>query len=83
MLKTLPVVVMSGDICKVNRYWEKPYNVVAYKAVYWIKGVFMPANYRKPKVTLEVRPFLAARFLAMPEPGGFLLFPLSTPLPLV
>ena len=31
----------------------------------------------------QVRPFLAARFLAMPELSGFLLFPLSTPLPLV
>lgn len=30
----------------------------------------------------QVRPFLAARFLVMPELSGFLLFPLSTPLPL-
>ena len=43
----------------------------------------MPANYRKPKVTLEVRPFLAAGFLVMSELSGLLLFPLSTPLPLV
>ena len=31
----------------------------------------------------QVRPFLAVRFLAMPELSGILLFPLSTPLPLV
>jgi len=31
VLKTLRVIVMSGDICKANRCWEKLYNVVAYK----------------------------------------------------
>lgn len=40
-------------------------------------------DFRRYLLKGQVRPFLAARFLAMPELSGFLPFPLSIPLPLV